>query len=122
MRDRVAVLLVRNLSQALQERRIETADSELFWLSPEQYMKENRGIQFFPSHAIDLMRYARENSFRPLGIAMLAENGDFTDFMNEDAIAPEDLEFAKHLFHVHTVFWCFVFPSVAGQDAEGESW
>ena len=115
MPERVAVLLVRNLSQALRERRIEAADSEPFWLSPEQYAEQGGGMQFFPSKATDLMHYARENNFRPLGIMILAENGDFSDFMNDEGIAPEDLDFAKHLFHVHAVFWCFYFPSAACQ-------
>jgi hypothetical protein len=116
--ERVAVLLVRNLYQALQERCIETADSEPFWLSPEQYAEQDGGIQFFPSQAADLIRYAQEHNFRPLGIMVLAENGDFSDFMDEDDIPREDLDFAKHLFHVHAVFWCFYFPFATAQDGQ----
>jgi len=108
---RVAVLLIRNLSDALRERRIETADSELHWLMLGQCEESEGGIQLFPSRSLELMQYARENNFRPLGVVVLAENGDFSDFMNEDAIATEDLDFAKHLFHVHALFWCFCFPS-----------
>jgi hypothetical protein len=115
---RVAVLLVRNLSEALHERRIETADSELHWLTPKQCEERDGGMQLFLSRAPKLMQYARQNNFRPLGIVILAENGDFSDFMNEDAIPPEDLDFAKHLFHIHALFWCFYFPSAPDQDAQ----
>jgi len=118
MAKRVAVLLVRNLSEALHERRIEIADSELHWLTPEQCEEGDGGIQLFPSRAPELMQYARQNNFRPLGIVILAENGDFSDFMNDDAISAEDLDFAKHLFHVHALFWCFCFPSTADQDVQ----
>lgn len=115
---RIAVLLVRNLSGALHERRIEIADSELHWLIPEQCEEGNGGVLLFPSRAPELMQYARQNNFRALGIVMLAENGDFSDFMNDDGIPAEDLNFAKHLFHVHALFWCFYFPSAPGQVAE----
>ncbi|MGA9508702.1 MAG: hypothetical protein WBV55_08675 [Candidatus Sulfotelmatobacter sp.] len=114
---RVAVLLVRKLSDALRERRIEMADSELHWLTPGQCEESDGGIQLFPSRSLGLMQYAQENNFRPLGIVVL-ENGDFSDFMNEDAIATEDLDFAKHLFHVHALFWCFCFPSTPDRDAQ----
>ena len=69
MATRVAVLLVRNLSEALHERRIETADSELHWLLPAQCEERHGGIQLFPSRAPELMQYARENNFRPLGLS-----------------------------------------------------
>ena len=118
MATRVAVLLVRNLSEALHERRIDIADSELHWLMPAQCEERDGGVQLFPSRAPELMQYARENNFRPLGVVVLAENGDFSDFMNEDAIATEDLDFAKHLFHVHAMFWCFCFASTPCQDAQ----
>jgi hypothetical protein len=71
-----------------------------------------------PSRAPELMQYARQKNFRPLGIVMLAENGDFFKFMNEDAIPAEHLDFAKHSFHVHALFWCFCFPSAPDQDAQ----
>jgi hypothetical protein len=115
---RVAVLLVRNLSDALRERRIEMADSELHWLIPGQCEESGGDVQLFPFRSLELMQYAQENNFRPLGVVVLADNGDFSDFMNEDAIATEDLEFAKHLFHVHALFWCFCFPSTPDQDAQ----
>jgi len=118
MAKRVAVLLVRNLSEALHQRRIEIADSELHWLFPEQCEEADGGIQLFPSRAPNLMQYARRNNFRPLGIVILAENGDFSDFMNDDAIPVGDLDFAKHLFHLHALFWCFCFPSTPDQDAQ----
>jgi hypothetical protein len=117
MAKRVAVLLVRNLSEALHERRIEMADSELHWLIPEQCEEGDGGVQLFPSRAPELMQYARQNNFRPLGIVILAENGDFSDFINDDAIPAEDLDFAKHLFHAHALFWCFCFPTMPDQDA-----
>ena len=118
MARRVAVLLVRNLSDALRERRIDIADSELHWLIPGQCEEADGGIQLFPSRAPKLMQYARRNNFRPLGIVILAENGDFSDFMNDDAIPVVDLDFAKHLFHLHALFWCFCFPSTPDQDAQ----
>jgi hypothetical protein len=118
MGTRVAVLLVRKLSEALCERRIETADSELHWLMPAQCEERHGGVQLLPWLAPELMQYARENNFRPLGVVVLAENGDFSDFMNEDAIPTEDLDFAKHLFHVHALFWCFCFPCTPDHDAQ----
>ena len=118
MAKRVAVLLVRNLSEALHERRIEIADSELHWLVPGQCEEGDGGVQLFPSRAPELMQYARQNNFRPFGIVILAENGDFSDFMNDDGIPAEDLDFAKHLFHLHALFWCFCFPSTPDQDAQ----
>jgi hypothetical protein len=118
MAKRAALLLVRNLSEALQERRIEIADSELHWLIPGQCEEGDGGVQLFPSRAPELMQYARQNNFRPFGIVILAENGDFSDFMNDDAIPAEDLDFAKHLFHLHALFWCFCFPSKPDQDAQ----
>jgi hypothetical protein len=118
MAKRVTVLLVRKLSDALRERRIETADSELHWLTPGQCEESDGGIQLFPSRALELTQYAQENNFRPLGVVVLAENGDFSDLMNEDAIATEDLDFAKHLFHVHALFWCFCFPCTPDRDAQ----
>ena len=48
---RVAVLLIRNLSDALRERRIETADSELHWLMLGQCEESEGGIQLFPSRS-----------------------------------------------------------------------
>src|ERR1700756_621351 len=87
----LAVLLVRNLSEALHGRRIEIADSELHWLVPGQYEEGDWGIRFFPSRAPELIQYARQNNFRPLGIVILAENGDFSDFMNDNAIPTGDL-------------------------------
>jgi hypothetical protein len=118
MAKRVAVLLVRNLSEALHERRIETADSELHWLMSAQCEERDGGVQLFPWLAPELMQFARENNFRPLGVVVLDENGNFSDFMNEDAIATEDLDFAKHLFRVHALFWCFCFPSTPDQEAQ----
>jgi hypothetical protein len=118
MARRIAVLLVRNLSEALHERRIEIADSDLHWLIPGQCEERDGGVQLFPSLAPELIQYARQNNFRPLGIVILAENGNFSDFMNDDAIPAEDLDFAKHLFHLHAMFWCFCFPSTPDQDAK----
>jgi hypothetical protein len=118
MAKRVAVLLVRNLSEALHGRRIEIADSELHWLISGQYEQGDWGVRFFPSRAPKLIQYARQNNFRPLGIVILAENGDFSDFMNDDAISAENLAFAKHLFHVHALFWCFCFPCTPDQDVQ----
>jgi hypothetical protein len=51
MAKRVAVLLVRNLSDALHGRRIEIADTELHWLIPGQYQEGDWGVRFFPSRA-----------------------------------------------------------------------
>jgi len=118
MAKRVGVLLVRHLSEALHGRRIEIADSELHWLIPGQCEEGDWGVRFFPSRAPELIQYARQNNFRPLGIVILAENGDFSDFMNDDAISAEDLDFAKHLFHVHALFWCFCFPSAPDQEVQ----
>src|SRR5258706_15987854 len=98
MSKRVAVLLVRNFSEALRERRIQAADSEPYWLTPEQYAERDGGVQLFPLRGNNLMDYARKNSLRLLGIIILAENGDYSDFMNDEGIALQDQDFARKLF------------------------
>jgi len=47
------------------------------------------------------MQYARQNNFQPLGIVILAENGDFSDFMDEDAI-PRKTWISRNTYFIST--------------------
>lgn len=52
MEKRVGILLMRHLLEAVRERRIDVADSEPYWLSPEQYReRDDGGMEFLPSEA-----------------------------------------------------------------------
>lgn len=119
MAKRVAVLLVGNLPEALRDRRVRTAHSEPYWLESEQYIEcGDGGVQFFPSKASELMIYAREHDLCPLGIVIVNEQGDYSDFLNDDAIAPDDREFARRLFQTHAHFWFCYLPSLADQQTD----
>jgi len=70
-KKRVAVLLVGHLLEALRQRRIEVADSEPHWLASSQYRHRDGGIELLPANAGDLMAYASERSFLPLGLVIV---------------------------------------------------
>jgi hypothetical protein len=118
MSKRVAVLLVRNLSEALRQRRIEVAESEPYWLRPEQYNERDGGVELLPAMADDLMAYARRNDLRPMGVVILNESGDYFDYINDGPISPIDREFAIKLFQVHAHFWFCYVPWLADKQTE----
>ena len=119
MSRRVAVLLIRELSKALLRRRIQDVDSEPYWLSPEQCIERDCGVQLLPDKAGDLVEYSQRNHLRPLGVGVVAENGEYFDYFNEEAIlSPRDRKFAKQLFQAHAHFWFCEIPWLASQQPE----
>jgi hypothetical protein len=119
MSKRVAVLLIRELSKALLRRRIQDVDSEPFWLDPDQYIECDGGVQLVPTKAEDLITYAKSNHLRALGVVVVAENGEYFDYFNEEAIlSPRDRKFAKQLFQAHAHFWFCEIPWLASQQPE----
>lgn len=118
MPNRVAVLLVGNFSEALRQRRVRLANSEPYWLTSEQYAERDGGVYLLPAQAPELVDYARKNSMRPLGVIVVAETGDYSEFMNEDAIAPQDMDFAKRLFESHAHYWFCFLPWIAEQNPQ----
>jgi hypothetical protein len=118
MSKRVAILLVGNLCEALQQRSIETADSEPYWLRPEQYSERDGGVELLPAMADDLIDYAKRNDLHPLGIVIMNERGDYFDYINDDPIPLTDREFAKRLFQVHAHFWFCYVPWLANKQPE----
>ena len=115
---RVAVLLVKNLTEALRLRQVEAADSEPYWLGPGQFRERGAGVELLPAMAGDLMAYARQNELHPLGIVVLHENGGYSDYINEDAIEPLDRQFATKLFQAHAHFWFCVMPWLTEQRSD----
>jgi hypothetical protein len=104
---------MRDLLEAVRRRRIDVADSEPHWLTSEQYHEREDGtIELLPSNAPELMTYAREKSFRPVGMVLLNNQGDCRTFIDENAILECDREFALHVFHVHAYFWFVHVPSL----------
>jgi hypothetical protein len=117
-RKQVAVLLVRHLFEALRQRRIEVADSEPHWLTPWQYRERGGGIELLPGNAGSLMGYAREQSFLPLGVVTVDEDGEYWEYFNDDPFSAQDREFALKLFLAHTHFWFCVVPGLASRHAD----
>jgi hypothetical protein len=117
-KTRAAVLLVRHLFEALGQRRIEIADSEPHWLAPSQYCRRGGGVELLPANATDLMTYASERSFLPLGIVIVNEGGDYWEYFNDDPSAAQDREFALRLFLTHAHFWFGVMPSLKSKSAD----
>jgi len=114
MGKRVAVLLVRHLSEAVRQRRVEVVDSEPYWLTPEQYRERDDGtLEMHPSDVPDLMTYARQHAFRPLGMVVINEEGDYSDFVDETALPEHDREFALQIFHTHAHYWFIYVPWAA---------
>lgn len=120
MAKRVAVLLIGNLSEALRQRSIEVADSQPYWLRPDQYDEHDGGVKFDPVTAPDMMAYCRERNMYPLGLVTLAENGDYADYIDSEyisknAILSRDKKFVTKLFQMHSHFWFCVMPWLESQ-------
>ena len=106
MGKRVGILLMRHLLEAVRQRRVEVADSEPYWLAPEQYREHgDGGMEFLPSEAREFMAYVREQSFCPVGIVVLDEEGGCRTFVDERVIPEGDREVALRVFHTHAYFW-----------------
>lgn len=114
MGKRVGILLMRHLLEAVRQRKTDVADSEPHWLTAEQYReRDDGGIELLPSEATELMTYARERSFRPIGLVVLNDQGDCRTFIDENAILECDREFALLIFHTHVYFWFCRLPLLA---------
>jgi hypothetical protein len=113
MAKRVGVLLMRHLTEAVRQRKIDVADSEAHWLSSDQYRERDDGtVELLPSEAPDLVTYARLQSFRPVGMVIVSDEGDCRTFIDENAILECDREFALYVFHTHAYFWFVHVPSL----------
>lgn len=117
MAKQVGVLLMRHLHEAVRQHRIDVADSEPRWLSAEQYRQcDDGGIELLPWNAQELMTYAREQSFRPVGMIVINNDGDYRDYVDENALPESDRDFALRVFHAHAHFWFLHVPSLNGND------
>ena len=117
MAKQVGVLLMRHLHEAVRQRRIEVADSEPRWLSAEQYREcDDGGIELLPWSAPELMIYAREQSFQVVGIIVINDEGDYWDYVDENALPENDRDFALRVFHAHAHFWFLYVPSLNSND------
>ena len=106
MGKRVGILLMRHLLEAVRQQRIDVADSEPYWLTPEQYReRDDGGIEFLPSEARGFMAYVREQGFQPVGIVVLDDEGCCRTFVDECVIPEGDRELALRVFHTHAYFW-----------------
>lgn len=111
MAKQVGILLMRHLHEAVRQHRIEVADSEPCWLTADQYRERvDGGMELLPSNAYELMSYARNQSFRPTGIIVINDDGDYRDYIDESALPELDKDFALQVFHAHAHFW-FIYVS-----------
>jgi len=118
MGKRVGILLMRHLLEAVRQRKVEIADSEPHWLTSEQYRELDDGrIEFRPTSAPDLTTYAREQSFRPVGMVVLDDQDGCRTFVDECALPKDDHEFALRIFHTHAYFW-FIHVTSLGENRE----
>ena len=120
MAKRVAVLLIGNLTEALRRRSVETANSEPYWLRPDQYRERDGGVEFLPATAPELVAYCRQNNMYPLGLVTLAQNGDYADYIDSDYIGKNEIlsrdqKFVTKLFQSHAHFWFCVLPWLQSQ-------
>jgi hypothetical protein len=118
--DKVAVLLVRSITRALLRRRIDAVDSEPYWLGSEQYEERDGGVQLIPARAGDMIDYAKRNQLHPLGIVVVNEAGEYSEYFNPGLIliSPIDREFAEKLFQFHTHYWFCYIPWLASKQPE----
>src|SRR3954447_25242467 len=105
MNERLAVLLVGNLSESLRLRSIWTANSEPHWLCMDQYTEHAGEVQFFPARAQHLMVYAAEHGLDLIGIVRVTASGDYREYFNEKIVEPTHRNFVKKLFQAHACFW-----------------
>ena len=111
MGKRVGILLMRHLLEAVRQRKTDVADSEPHWLTAGQYReRDDGGIELLSSEATELMTYARERSFRPIGLVVLDDEGGCRTFVDERVIPEGDRELALKVFHTHAYFWFLIRP------------
>ncbi|MGD0972786.1 MAG: hypothetical protein ABR866_01775 [Candidatus Korobacteraceae bacterium] len=115
---RVAILLVKNLAEALQQRCIRTAENEPYWLTPNQYREHDGGVDFIPEKAGDLVAYADSKNLYPLGLVIVREDSRLCEYLNDGPIPLADREFALQLFRFHAHLWFCVIPSLTDSEAE----
>ena len=118
MEKKVAVLLMRHLLEAVRQGRVEVADSEPYWLTSQQYRERQDGtIELLPSETPELITHAREQSFRPVGIVVLDDQGGCRTFVDENSLPREDRELALRIFHTHAYFWFVHVPLLEKEQA-----
>jgi hypothetical protein len=111
MAKHVGILLMRHFHEAVRQHRIEVADSEPHWLTSNQYReREDGGIELLPWNAHELMTHAREQSFRPVGMIVINDEGDYWDYVDENTLPEDDRDFALRVFHTHAHFWLLYLP------------
>ncbi|HKV79959.1 MAG TPA: hypothetical protein VJP02_17555 [Candidatus Sulfotelmatobacter sp.] len=113
MAKRVGTLLMRNLAEAIRQRRIDLGDSEPRWLESEKCRElEDGRIEFSPSKAPELMAYAEAQGFRPVGLVVMDDQGGCRPLIDEEAILGCDRDFALRVFHLHAQFWFLICPGL----------
>ncbi len=120
MAKKVAVLLIGNLTEALRQRSVKTSESEPYWLRADQYQEYEGGVKFLPASAPDMVEYCKKKNMYPLGLVALAEDGDYSDYIDSDYIAhneilSRDKTFVTKLFQMHAHFWFCVVPWLQSQ-------
>jgi len=115
---RVAILLVAHLAEALRQRDVQAAQSEPYWLTPDQYCQHDGGVEVIPAMVGDLIDYASGNNLRPLGVVIVGEDTGYCEYPNERPIAPADRAFALELFRLHAHFWFCDLPWLTGGHAK----
>jgi len=106
----IAILMVKNLAVALTERNIEAAESDLYWLGPDQYRERDGGVKFARETFGEVIDFAEENGLFPLGFVIIYEDGKRRGFVNDAAFLPNHRAFAEKMFRVHQRFWFDVIP------------
>jgi len=77
-------------------------------------------VELLPSIAPELMAYCREKRLRPLGLVIVAEDGQYADYSDSDYVSDShvslpDQSSATKLFQAHAHFWFCVVPWLAEQ-------
>lgn len=119
MHKQVAALLVRHVRRALLTRQIGAADSQPYWLTPEQHVEHAGEVQLIPTKIGDVISYAEQNHMKILGVVIVTGDGEYTDLFNRDPhVSPIDNEFLRQLFHAHAHFWFCTAPWLAERQAQ----
>lgn len=108
----IAILMVKNLAVALTERNIEAAESDLYWLRPDQFRERDGGVEFARETFGEIIDFAEKNGLFPLGFVITYEDGKRRGFLNDGPLLPSDREFGKKLFRAHQSFWFDVIPAL----------
>ena len=83
MSKRVAILLAKYLSRAVLGRCIEAAETEPYWLRPDQYHECDGGVQLQPELAGDLIAHAERNHFLLCALASEQTGASITTLRKE---------------------------------------